>query len=417
MTQQLRIVVSGLIAQYPLGGVTWDYLQYLLGLHLAGHDVYYLEDTGFWPFNPQQSGLSSDGCTFNVNYLNSVCKAFGMEDRWMYRVQSDPHPDNDTYHWFGLSDSKRKQVLSSADLLINVSGCLAEPGLYREKARLAYIDSDPVFTQIKLALGKDGFEDQIAGHDRHFTFAENPGHRLVDTVFDWYATRQPVVLREWQNDFTPASRFTTVMNWTSYDAVHLNGIEYGQKDVEFNKFIDLPAKLERSRYPTEIELAVNQGKTTRTPHDLLRASGWHLVDPNVACADLWAYRNFITGSKAEWSVAKQGYVKGQSGWFSCRSACYLAAGRPVVVQDTGFSSVYPTGVGLHAFTSVEEALVAIQQVQSNYQSEQAAASEIAQEYFDSIRVLDTFIEQAMCTTMTAKPIHKGCVTGGLKQAV
>lgn len=391
MTQKLRIVVTGLIAQYPMGGVSWDYFQYVLGLHRLGHEVYYLEDTGFWPYNPIENGLSQNGCEFNIDYIRSIFATNGLSDRWMFKFARD----TDQHEWYGLTDKKRKEVLASADLLINVSGCLLNPEEYRSIKRLIYIDTDPVFTQVKLAQGLEIFNEQIGCHDKHFTFAENPHHAMPETEIYWQTTRQPVVLSEWVNNVTPTNTFTTIMNWTSYEALKYQGVEYGQKDQEFEHYLNLPSILSKQEIDCTIELAVNKGKTTQTPYRKLHEQGWVLSDPALVCPDMTRYRQYIQASKAEWSVAKHGYVQGQSGWFSCRSACYLAAGRPVVVQDTGFSHVLPCGTGLHAFTNLDEAVEGIDSVNARYQSECSNAREIAHEYFDSDRVLADLINKAI----------------------
>ena len=164
MTSRLRIIVTGLIAQYPLGGVTWDYFQYVLGLAQLGHEVYYLEDTGQWPYNPVEGGIGKD-CDFNVEYLAGIMSRYGLAEQWAYRFPWQSQ-------WFGLSDAKRHEVIQSADLLINISGTLERPEEYRQVRRLAYIDSDPVFTQVKLARGQLDFRKWIDLHDVQFSFGE-----------------------------------------------------------------------------------------------------------------------------------------------------------------------------------------------------------------------------------------------------
>ena len=306
-SSMLRIVVTGLIAQYPLGGMAWHYLQYVLGLVRLGHDVYYLEDTGLWPYNPSEKGLSK-GCEFNVGYLNELMSHFGLGDRWAYRF---PWQDQ----WFGMKESKRKEVLRSADLLLNVSGTLSRPDEYRSVKRLSYIDSDPVFTQLKLARGQTDFQRLVDAHDVHFSFGEALPGDTPDTGHRWIATRQPVVLSEWRTQEQPRRVFTTVMNWSSYSPVRHNGQEYGQKDVEFRKYLDLPARVS----PVKLEVALNiAGKKADAPVNAIRKSGWSIVDPAAICPDVNGYRRYIQSSMAEWSVAKNGYVKGRAGWFSCR---------------------------------------------------------------------------------------------------
>lgn len=378
----LRVVVSGLLAQYPLGGVSWDYLQYPVGLHRAGHDVFYVEDTGLWPYDPEQDGISKT-CDRNVRHLEDLMARFGMEDRWAYCF---PWRDQ----WFGMSESRRREILATADLVLNVSGVLRRPDRIERRGVLAYIDSDPVFTQVKLARGQDDFVSAVDAHDRHFSFGESLPGRSPTSGHEWLPTRQPVLLDEWRHELPDRPSYTTVMNWTSYRPVEFGGVRYGQKDEELRRFMDLPRHVD-----VPLELALASGKTARAPVELLRHKGWKVVDPGVACPDLDAYRAYLQRSRGEWSVAKHGYVVGRAGWFSCRSACYLAAGRPVVVEDTGFDAVLPVGDGLLAFSTLEEAVDALEQVECKYEHHACAARTIAEEYFDADRVLASLVERAM----------------------
>lgn len=377
-----KIIVTGLLAQYPLGGVTWDYLQYLLGLARLGYDVYYLEDTGQWPYNPKEGGVTKSS-DFNVNYLKNVLSRYGLGDKWMYRF-----PWEST--WYGLDDQSREAILHSADLLINVSGTLQRPEEYRYIPRMAYIDSDPVFTQVKLARGQHDFRRMVDLHDVQFSFGECHSPAVPVTGHAWLPTRQPIVLSEWHTERPYREIFTTVMNWTSYKDIVYEGTTYAQKDVEFERFLDLPSRVA----PLKCEIATNVGKTRQIPRERIARAGWRVVDPAVVCPDLESYREYVQSSKAEWSVAKNGYVVGQSGWFSCRSACYLAAGRPVVVQDTGFGQVIPVGEGVLTFRSMDEAVEAILEVEGNYARHSKAARAIAEEYFDSNKVLSRLVEEA-----------------------
>jgi hypothetical protein len=379
----LRIIVSGLIAQYPLGGVTWDYLQYVVGLKRLGHDVYYLEDTGLWPYNPHEGGVSRE-CSFNVEYLAKVMKQFGLENNWAYRFPWQSQ-------WFGLDKTKREAIIESADLLINVSCSLERPWDYRKIRRLVYVDTDPVFTQVKLANGQAGFRKLVDAHDLHFSYGERLSEAGPETGHCWRPMRKPILLSEWRPSTPHRDVFTTVMNWTSFKDIIHNGKSYGQKDVEFDRFIDLPTLVS----PTALEVAVNPaGKVRNTPWHLLLHKGWRLVNPADVCPDLDSYRHYVETSMAEWTVAKNGYVRGESGWFSGRSACYLAAGRPVVVQDTGFSSVIPTGQGVLSFRTLEEAAAGIRDVEDHYAQHAKAAREIAEAYFDSDKVLSRLLEES-----------------------
>jgi len=387
----MRIITTGLIAQHPLGGVTWDYIQYILGLVRLGHDAYYIEDSGSWPYaldgGPGGDDFNVADCSANVRYLADVMKAFDLGDRWAYRCPIDGD-------WFGLSSARRRDVIESADLLLNVSSTVLRPEEYRSARRMAFIDSDPVFTQIKLARGQHDFRAVVDAHDVHFSFGESFSARVPETGHEWLPTRQPIVLSEWPRAETRRDVFTTVMNWASYNPVSFNGDTYGQKDTEFMRFLDLP----RHVAPEVLEIAARGTSRRELPEALvghLKHKGWRLVDPSVVCPDVNSYRTHIQTSKGEWSVAKNGYVTGSAGWFSCRSACYLAAGRPVVVQDTGFSRVLPTGAGLVTFDTLEEAAAGIRAVSADYDRQSAAARAIAAEYFDSSKVLADLIETAM----------------------
>jgi hypothetical protein len=433
MSSSLRIIVTGLIAQHPLmGGLAWHYLQYLLGLRQLGHDVYYLEDSGEWPYKtdggPSGDHWAAENCAFNVACLAQVMERFDLDSRWAYYCALESK-------WFGLSDSHRKQILDSADLLLNVSGTLEWREEYRRVRRLAFIDSDPVFTQVKLALGKESCTTQtmvcedevarqvlkdaktlchrIAKYDINFSFGEDFSARVPETGLRWYPTRQPIAISEWEPSVPSRNVFTTIMNWTSYEPIRYQGRTYGQKDVELKRFLDLPL-----RTPTvSLEVALSQIKRhvqwetgaeeqfelpenlrkngIYSPAHVLANMGWHIVDSMDVCRDIDNYRSYIKTSMAEWSVAKNGYVVGQPGWFSERSACYLASGRPVVVQDTGFAPVIPVGEGVVTFKNVEEAIAGVQDVQANYTRHCQAARAIAETYFDSNKVLSRLLDEAM----------------------
>lgn len=403
----LRIIVTGLIAQHPtLPGVTWDYVQYPVGLSWLGHDVYYIEDSGEWPYRvePNASGnWEAADCISNLAHLAQVMAQFGLDDHWAYRFPK-------TGEWFGLSDLRRQEVIASADLLLNVSGTIARPRKYRAARRLAFIDTDPVFTQAKLALGSRKFTARVLAHDVHFSFGERHSPAVPATPFRWLPTRQPILLSEWRPSLGRTETFTTVMNWASYQPLRWNGRLFGQKDIEFRRYLDLPGRVKPASMEValgEIQHAEWQSDGTeagsapvspagrRSVRQAMEEAGWHVVRAGVACPGLDGYRRYIETSAAEWSVAKHGYVVGQPGWFSCRSACYLAAGKPVVVQNTGFDAVLPTGEGLMPFDDPEEAAAAIEEVCTNYPRHATAARDIAQGWFNADRVLSSLVERAM----------------------
>jgi hypothetical protein len=416
MASSLRIIVTGLIAQHPLlGGVAWDYLNIVLGIRRLGHDVYYLEDSGEWPYNLDGGPSGNDWVTHdpspNVAYLARVMTEFGLSANWAYRFPISSE-------WFGLSEAKRKELIRSADILVNVSGSLEKPEHYREVPKLIYIDTDPVFTQIEIADRGSALRDRVNVHDVLFTVGECIGRDLPDTGHRWHRTKHPILLDEWRSRIPHRNVFTTVMNWTSYKPINYRGQTYGQKDVEFMKFMSLP----ESVFPTMIEVALPKlhhtrwqsrydelpapvrafvgTDTTWTPHEMLARFGWRVVDATATCRDFADYRRYIQSSKGEWSIAKNGYVSGKSGWFSGRSACYLAAGRPVIVQDTGFDQMLPVGEGILSFKSLDEAAVAIREVEANYPRHAKAAYEIAEDCFSSDKVLSRLLGIAMNSDAT-----------------
>lgn len=407
---RLRIIVTGLIAQHPmLGGVTWDYIQYVIGLANLGHDVYYMEDSGEWPYvmDSKADPVAYD-CSLNIQHISGVMSRFGFQDRWAYHFPVEPK-------WFGMQDAKRKEIIRTADLLINVSGTLQFPEHYREIPKLVYIDSDPVFTQIKCLQNEKTHRKGIDVHDVHFSFGELIMSAGPQTGHRWLPTRSPIVISEWSKPIRARDVFTTVMNWASYAPVLYQNESYSQKDTEFKKFLDLPSKSDPAKFEIAMPDIRHKSWETRseslpedaqqlvsehpdwTPYDLLTHKGWTLADSLKVCPDPDKYREYVCASKAEWSVAKNGYVKGKSGWFSCRSSCYLAAGRPVVVQDTGFSKIIPTGRGLLSFKTMDEAVIAVREVEGDYEAHAKAARDLAVHFFDAGKILSSLIERAYGT--------------------
>jgi hypothetical protein len=382
----VRIVVTGLLGQYAFGGVTWDYLQYLLGFRGLGHDVWYLEDSGAWPYDPVRQTVSED-CSYNVNYLRGIMTEFGFGDRWIYRNGADGK-----FH--GAGESAARDLIKSGDLLVNVSSA----GWLRDYdfgvKHQMFIDGDPMFCQVGLLDPKNAdYAARVRAHDSHFTFGLNvgqPGCLAPETGIRWKKTVQPIALEQWpvQADDAP-DRFTTVMNWASYAPIEWQGKRYGQKDLEFDRFKLLPKQT-----PQRLEMAMGQGIGSKRPTEELRALGWIILEAGDVLPDHRSYHEFLRTSKAEWSVAKHGYVAARTGWFSCRTACYLALGRPAVVQETGWSEYIPAGDGLLAFSTLEEAADAIADINDHYAEHQAAARALAEQFFESKKVCADLLAQA-----------------------
>jgi hypothetical protein len=381
----LRIIVLGYIVRGPMGGMAWHHLQYVMGLRDLGHEVYFVEDsddTLFCCYDPTRSVTDRDP-TYGLQFATYVFKKIGLSERWAYY---DAH----TEHWFGPLGNRILSFCKSADFLLNLS-CAnpVRPWLIEIPVR-ALIDTDPVFTQIRNLSNPDR-RALSSSHTVFFSFGENIGlsHCIIpNDGFLWRATRQPVVMDAWSVILGPENgKFTTVMQWDSYTAREYNGRRYGMKSESFGDYMDLP-----ERAGPIFELAMGNPSA---PRDILRSKGWTLCNPLEVSRDPWTYQRYIQQSKAEFSVAKHGYVVCHSGWFSERSTAYLASGRPVVVQDTGFSDWLEAGSGVLSFNTPEEALAGIEEINSRYGFHCRAAREIAEEYFDASKVLLSLIERSV----------------------
>ncbi|MGH2413764.1 MAG: hypothetical protein ACRDEA_08750 [Microcystaceae cyanobacterium] len=383
---RLRIVVLGYIVRGPLGGMAWHPLQYVMGLASLGHDVYFIEDSDDYPscYDPAR-GFTDTDPTYGLQFANSIFEQVGLGDRWAYY---DAH----TNSWLGSCAERIEEICATADLLLNVNGLNPLRPWWLEVPARALIEGDSVFTQIR-HLSDPAAREHACQHTAFFSCAENIGLPQCSVPNDglpWQVTRVPIVLDAWP--VTPVthslSKFTTVMQWESYPAREYNGIRYGLKADSFASYMDLP-----ERVGSILELAVSGAKT---PSDLLASKGWELREPPTQTP--WTYQQYIQQSKAEFSVAKHAFVTSNSGFFSDRSACYLATGRPVVIQETGFSNWLPTGAGVMAFRNLEEAIASIEEINSRYEFHCQAARAIAEEYFDAQKVLSRLLESTMNPT-------------------
>jgi hypothetical protein len=371
----LRILFAGIIARYPFGGVTWCSLMYLLGLRALGHDVFYIEDTGECVYDPVENTVSIDP-VYGTTYINNALEPYGLGDRWSF-VNYDG-----SYH--GASAQAVRDYAAGADLYINLSGgSWFWRDEYARIPRKVFIDSDPAFTQLAIAKGVEWYVDFFRRFDRLFTFGANigtPASPIPVADFTWHKTWQPITLDDWRPRVAAGDRFTTVMTWQIESFTDVGG----NKDVEFLKFIDLP-----SRTAQPFELAVNG------PQSFLRQHGWSTVGAMEVSATPTAYRDFIQRSKAEFGVAKHTYVANRTGWFSDRTECYLASGRPALVQDTGWTAHLPSGDGLLAFADIDDAVAGIDRINGAYDRHARAAAEIAREHFDASRLLPRLLDKAL----------------------
>ena len=388
----MLIVVSGLIAQYPFGGVAWDYIGYLTGFRALGHEVYYLEDTGLWPYDPVNRTISPE-CAYNVAYLERVMRFFGFEERWMYCNAADGR-------FYGQDEEVARQLMREADILLHPSSMTdltkyeVDCSSREDRGLRVFIDGDPMFTQVGLITAPDAPHPQsIFRQDMHFTFGLKLGDAdcaAPTAGLGWRKTLPCLPLEYWPFDDELPTRdaFTSVLNWISYNPCVWEGKEYGQKDIEFLKMIDLPAHVSKP-----LIMAMGQGVGGKRPTELLREKGWQILEPEEVVNDWLSYRDFVRTSLAEWSITKHGYVAARTGWFSGRSVCYLAAGRPVILQDTGWTEYLPSGEGLLGFRTMEESVRAIDEVSTHYDRHRRAARALAEKYFDATKICAALLEE------------------------
>jgi hypothetical protein len=295
-------------------------------------------------------------------------------------------------HSLGLPWNDLLEVARAADLLVNISGHLTLAPLKRRFRKRVFIDQDPGYTQFWHAQGLA--TERLLDHHFYFSVGENIGRPECSIPTDGISWQpiQPVVLDQWPvADTVPrggGGRFTTVASWRgAYGPVTHNGTRFGLKAHEFRKFVALP-----THAAGQFEIALDVHPADRRDVELLLANGWTVADPQSVAGDPFAFREYIQQSGAEFSVAQGIYVDTESGWFSDRTVRYLASGKPVLVQDTGFSRRYPVGLGLMAFRTLDEAASGAAAIASDYPAHSRAARAIATEYFDSDKVLTTLMD-------------------------
>ena len=356
------------------------HMQIAVGLQRLGHEVYYFETTSDWPYDPTL-GTRVNNSTHALSYLGKVTNSFGLGDRWAYRRSCSDKA------WFGLNQVTAEELLAHADAVLNIAGAtrLAEEGL--KAARLVHVGTDPVYQEIAYANGDEDICRLIQEHDDFITYGENigtPENPIPPLPGLRVRMRQPVLLDLWQNGLPVKEEFTTVCNWkqAGHDIEYRGETYFWSKHHEFLKFIDLPNRIDQP-----IELAMGLSHLSVDEYSMLKSNGWRLTDAFSFTTDPWAYRDYVLASRGEFTVAKDQNVRLRSGWFSERSACYLAAGRPVITQNTGFGCVVPTGKGLFAFDTMEDILAAFETINSDYAQHSRAARAIAEEYFSAETVL------------------------------
>lgn len=379
-----RVLITGAMAQHPLGGAgyAWSFLQYVLGFRQLGFDTYYAEelkreaciDDNWQPVDFEQSA--------NVRFIRALIERFDLGDRAAVLEASGARH-------VGLSREALELLAPDIDLLVNISGRFHARSILQAAKRRLYVDADPGFTQIWQQ--QYGVDMNLGGHDVYVTVGLNLGRAncpLPTCGIDWHPTFPPAVLTEWETAAPAGAVYTTVADWRGYSPVEWNGIWYGQKSEEFLRIIDLPTTVS---VPLEVCMAIHPNEPDLPK---LQAHRWRLVAPRERVVGMDDYRSYVQHSRGEFTPVKHGYAAGWTGWFSDRSACYLAAGRPVIMQETGVSEHVETGQGVLTFTDTATAAAALNEVERNYLRHARAARLFAQTHLDSGKVLNRLWELA-----------------------
>jgi hypothetical protein len=380
-----KIIVLHFAGQMPLAGIAWQAAQYLVALEKLGYEAWYIEDSGANPYDPRVESVMMD-CDYNVAYLSRAMERFGFGKRWAYFCGVDG-----THH--GHSRETVSKLFGEADALINLCGSHRLEERHLNCPVRILIDTDPGYQQINYAKGDQAERAYIDAHTHFFTYGANIGRTDCPIPLSgvaWRPTRPPVDMELWPAAEGEPECLTSIASWDNRgkDIEYAGSTYLWSKHVNFLKFLDIPG----NRRDTCFRMAI------QPPNEPIRAevegAGWRLVDPRSISADVDDYRRFIASSRGEFTVAKDIYVRTNSGWFSDRSVCYLASGRPVVTMRTGFDRLCPAGDGFFDFATHDEALAAIDTIAGNYAHHSQAAREIAREYFSGAKIVGALLAEA-----------------------
>ncbi len=379
------VLVHHLAGQIPMAGIAWQALHYVLGLRRLGFDVWYIEDSGANPYDPRVQSIVED-CRYNVAFVRSMMERYDMGDRWAYWDAA-----KDEVH--GISKTRLMALYGEAAALFNLCGATRLREEHLACPIRVFVDTDPVFEQAKVAAGNAGSIEYLGQHTHHFTYGENlggPDCPIPLTLFDWKKTRPPVLVDLWDAGCVAAGPyFTSIATWENKGKdIEVGGVTYRwSKHLNFLRFLDLPRQVLQP-----FRLAMHPPDAAVEAR--VKAGGWDIVDPVRVSGDMQSYRDFIVTSRGEFTVAKDIYVRPNTGWFSDRSVCYLAAGRPVITQETGFSKFLETGRGLFPFSTIDEVQAAVAEISKDYARQSLGAIECAYEFFDADTVLRKMVAEA-----------------------
>jgi len=384
-----KIIVLGFMGGCPVAGVVWQHLHYLAGLQRLGHEVWYVEDGSRYPYDPEAFTITED-FSYAARLLERLSREYGFEGRWCFCARYGEEPRT-----AGLSLSALRELYRTCDAALNVCGSHDLNDDLRTIPHLVYVESDPGVEQIKLDLGDEAAREFLSAHHVRFTFGEAIGTEVFPVPLhgmEWLPTRQPVVTDFWRTgkDPAPDAVYTSICNWSTSGKkdIEWRGSNYlWSKSLEFLKFSTAPRLCgETFELATDIKDAAEK--------NLFEENGWRLIDPHALSIDGDRYRDYIRASKGEFTVAKDQYTRLHTGWFSDRSACYLAAGRPVITQGTGFTRIYGGKEGLLSFRDLDDVAAAAESIRSDYPRHARAAAEIAREFFEAEKVLGSLLDRA-----------------------
>jgi hypothetical protein len=384
--RQKKIVLLGMMSRIPVAGAVWGTMQYLVGFRRLGYDVYYVEAHAKTPYLLMKHD-DDDSSARAAAFIDRVMRRFDLGGHWAF------HALHDDGRCYGMTEGELKRLYSSAAMLVNYHGATVPLPEHGATGRLIYLETDPVELQIGLYDNVQAAIEFLEPHCAFFTWGLNYNHpdcRVPQPERWHFRPSPPVIVPDlWEpGRHPPGEALTTIGNWSQPGrAVVFQGEVYEwSKHYEFLKFLDLP-----SRTSQPFELALSSSSYTQEEKEMLESHGWHVRDALEFSWDLDEYRGYVIGSRGEYTVAKDQNVRLRSGWFSERSAQYLAAGRPVITQETGFSNFLPTGRGLFGFLTMGEILDAVERINSDYEKHSRAAAGLTREYFSYDVVLPPWL--------------------------
>jgi len=387
-----KIIVLGFMGGCPIAGVIWQHIHYIVGLQRLGHEVYYAEDTSNYPYNPVTLDFSAD-FSYAAETLGKLARQYGFDGRWAYCARY-----KEPFAIAGLERQALFNVYKEADCALNICGSHLINEELASIRHLIYVETDPGVEQIKVDKGDRDTIHHLRHHQHLFTFGESIGTAAFPVPlhgFEWLPTRQPVVTDFWRGNEEkleplPQALLTSICNWSTAgrkDIVWRGSNYLWSKSDSFLRFVEAPR-----RAGQHVELAADIADKSEL--EVFLNNNWKVIPPYELSISWDRYRDYIRNSNGEFTCAKDQYVRLNTGWFSDRTACYLAAGRPAITQETGFTAHYGGKAGLLSFSTMDEIIEAVAAISLDYERHSRAALAIAREIFEAEKVLKDLLERA-----------------------